>query len=91
MPASIRRALDELPTSLDETYARALQDIPKETWGYAHCLYQCLVAAVRPLRVEELGEIFAIQFDSDSKMTFKIEESLRPENAEDAVLSACST
>ena len=91
MPASIRRALDELPTSLDNTYARALQEIPKETWGYAHCLFQCLVAAVRPLRVEELAEIFAIQFDSDGKMTFKIEESLRPENAEDAVLSACST
>ena len=91
MPASIRRALDELPTSLDNTYARALQEIPKETWGYAHCLFQCLVAAVRPLRVEELAEIFAIQFDSDGKMTFKMEESLRPENAEDAVLSACST
>ena len=91
MPASIRRALDELPIGLDGTYARALQEIPRERWQHAHRLFQCLVAAVRPLRVEELAEIFAIQFDSDAKTGFKIEESWRPENAEDAVLSACST
>jgi ankyrin repeat protein len=83
--------LDELPVSLDETYARALQGIPREKWQHAHRLFQCLVAAVRPLRVEELGEIFAIQFGSDPKTAFKVEESWRPENAEDAVLSACST
>jgi ankyrin repeat protein len=91
LPSSIRRALDELPVSLDETYARALRGIPREKWQHAHRLFQCLVAAVRPLRVEELGEIFGIQFGSDPKTAFKVEESWRPENAEDAVLSACST
>ena len=89
MPASIRRALKELPTTLDDTYERALQGIPKEKRQHAHRLFQCLVAAIRPLHVEELGEIFAIEFDSDALPN--LTEGWRPENAEDAVLSACST
>jgi len=48
-----------------------------------------LVAAIRPLRVEELGEIFAIQFDDDAVPNLM--EGWRPENAEEAVLSACTT
>ncbi|KAH9985039.1 hypothetical protein BJV74DRAFT_886357 [Russula compacta] len=66
MPSSIRKALDDLPTTLDDTYERALQEIPKEKRQHAHRLFQCLVAAIRPLRVEELAEIFAIEFDADT-------------------------
>ncbi|KAI0288063.1 hypothetical protein BC826DRAFT_1168203 [Russula brevipes] len=73
-PSSIRKTLDELPASLDETYERTLQGIPKEKRHHAHRLFQCLIAAVGPLRVEELAE-----------------ENWRPENPEEAVLSACST
>ena len=89
MPSSIRKALNELPTTLDETYERALQGIPKEKWQHAHHLFQCLVVAIRPLRVEELAELFAIEFDQNVGPHLK--EGWRPENAEDAVLSACST
>ena len=89
MPSSIRKALDELPTTLDETYQRALQGVPKEKRQHAHRLFQCLVVAIRPLRVEELAELFAIEFDRDAGPSLK--EGWRPENAEDAVLSACST
>jgi len=89
MPSSIPKALDELPTTLDETYERALQGIPKEQRQHAHHLFQCLVVAIRPLRVEELAEIFAIEFDPDSEPN--LNEGWRPENPEDAVLSACST
>jgi ankyrin repeat protein len=89
MPSSIRKALNELPTTLDETYERALQEIPKEKRQHAHRLFQCLVVAVRPLRVEELAELFAIDFDADAGPNLK--EGWRPESAEDAVLSACST
>jgi len=81
--------LNELPTTLDETYERTLQGIPKERRRHAHRLFRCLVAASRPLRVEELGEIFAIEFDEDSAPNLM--EGWRPENAEEAVLSACST
>ena len=89
MPSSIRKVLDELPTTLDETYERALKEIPREQRQHAHRLFQCLVVAIRPLRVEELAEIFAIDFDEDAGPNLK--EGWRPEDPEDAVLSACST
>jgi hypothetical protein len=66
MPSSLRRALNELPTTLDDTYERALEGIPKEKRQHAHRLFQCLVVAIRPLRVEELAEIFAIEFDEEA-------------------------
>ena len=88
-PSSIRKALNELPATLDETYERALKEIPKEKRQLAHLLFQCLVVAIRPLRVEELAGLFAIEFDSDPG--FKLKEDWRPENAEDAVLSTCSS
>ena len=89
MPSSIRKALNELPTTLDETYERALDGIPKEKRQHAHRLFQCLVVAIRPLRVEELAKVFAIEFETDTGPSLK--EGWRPENPEDAVLSACST
>jgi len=89
MPSSLRKALDELPTTLDDTYERALEGIPKEKRQYAHRLFQCLVAAIRPLSVEELAEIFAIDFDPKSEP--HVLEGWRPDNPEEAVLSACST
>ena len=89
MPSSLRKALNELPTTLDDTYERALEGIPKEKRQYAHRLFQCLVAAIRPLSVEELAEIFAIDFDPKAEP--KLLEDWRPDNPEEAVLSACST
>ena len=88
-PSSIRHALDELPDNLDDTYLRTLQAIPKQKRHHAHRLFQCLVAAIRPLRVEELAEIFTIAFDADASYNFV--EDWRPENPEEAILSACST
>jgi hypothetical protein len=88
-PSSIRKTLKELPATLDGTYERTLEEIPKEKKQHAHRLFQCLVAARRPLRVEELAEIFAIEFDTDTGLNLR--ENWRPENPEEAVLSACST
>jgi ankyrin repeat protein len=89
MPSSIRKVLDELPTTLDDTYERALQGIPKQKLQHAFHLFQCLTAAIRPLRVEELAEMFAINFDAD--LGPNLMEGWRPENPEEAVLSTCST
>ena len=89
IPSSIRKALNELPTTLDDTYERALQGIPKEKRQHAHRLFHCLVGAIRPLRAEELAEIFAIDFDLDA--VSNLMEDWRPENSEEAVLSTCST
>jgi ankyrin repeat protein len=89
MPSSIRRALNELPMTLDETYERTLQEIPKANRKHARHLFQCLLVAVRPLYVEELAELFAIEFEQDMLPSFK--EGWRPVNAEEAVLSTCSS
>jgi len=88
-PSSIRKTLKELPETLDETYERTLEEIPKEKRQHAHRLFQCLVAAIRPLYVEELAEIFTIEFDQDA--AHNLMEGWRPVNPEEAVLSACST
>ncbi len=52
---SVRRILEELPESLDETYERIPRDIRRPNQGHARRLLQCLVVAIRPLRVEELA------------------------------------
>jgi hypothetical protein len=78
-----------LPESLDETYERILKDIRKPNQGHAHRLLQCLVVAVRPLRVEELAEVLAFEFNAEGAP--KLNPGWRWEDQEEAVLSACSS
>ena len=85
----IHRALDELPETLDETYDRTLEEIGKENWEYAHRLFQCVAAAARPLRVEELAEFLAFDFNTDSTPTLR--EDWREEDPAHAVRSTCSS
>ena len=88
-PPSVRRTLKELPDSLDETYERILREIRKPNQGHAHQLLQCLVAAVRPLRVEELAEVLAFDFDVEGIP--KLNLGWRWRDQEEAVMSACSS
>ena len=88
-PPSVRRILKELPDSLDETYERILREIRKPNQGHAHQLLQCLVAAVRPLRVEELAEVLAFDFDMEGIP--KLNLDWRWEDQKEAVMSACSS
>ena len=90
LPPSIRRSLEELPESLDETYERVLREIKKPNRDLAHRLLQCLVVAIRPLRVEELAEVLAVDFD-DGEGTAKLNPSWRWEDHEQALLSSCSS
>ena len=91
LPPSIRRTLNELPATLDETYERTLEEIPKEKRHHAHRLFQCLVAAIRPLHVEELAKIFAIDFELGTVAAPYLMDAWRPENPEEAILFTCST
>jgi len=88
-PPSVRQILGELPESLDETYERILKEIRGSNQGHAHRLMQCLVAAVRPLRVEELAEVLAFDFTSEG--TPKLNPDWRWVDQEEAVMSACSS
>ena len=86
----MRSILAELPETLDDTYERILREMPKANREHAHRLLQCLVVAVRPLTVEELAEILAVDFSADGGIPM-LKEDLRWENQEQAVLSACSS
>jgi hypothetical protein len=85
----IRRALDELPETSDETYERTLLDIDEENWAYAHRLFQCIVVARRPLLVEELAEFLAFKSEEGGNLSFQ--KDWHPENPRDTVLSTCSS
>ena len=88
-PPSVRRILDELPESLDETYERIVREIRKPNQEHVHRLLQCLVVAARPLRVEELAEVLAFDFNTGGMP--KLNLSWRWEDQEEAVTSACSS
>ena len=88
-PASIQRALNELPRTLDETYERILLGIDEEKQEYAIRLFRCLAFARRPLHVKELAEVIAVEFDAGRIPRLNV--NLRPGDADEAVLSACST
>jgi hypothetical protein len=90
LPPSVRRTLDELPESLDETYERVLKEIKKPNRDHARRLLQCLVVAVRPLRVEELAEVLAVDFE-DAEGIPKLTPDWRWEDEEQALLTSCSS
>ena len=90
-PPSLRRILRELPQSLDETYDFILKNINQATRVYAHRLLQCLTVAARPLRLEELAEVLAFDFDDTPGGVPKLNADWRREDQERAVLSTCSS
>ncbi|KAH9981586.1 hypothetical protein BJV74DRAFT_887486 [Russula compacta] len=90
LPASVRRVLAELPETLDETYERILSEIPRSNRVHTHQLLQCLTVAIRPLLVEELAEILAVDF-TPIEGPPKLKGDLRWEDQEEAVLTACSS
>ena len=90
LPPSVRRTLDELPESLDETYERVLNEIKKPNRDHARRLLQCLVVAIRPLEVEELAEVLAIDFD-DAEGIPKLNPNWRWQDEEQAILTSCSS
>ena len=69
-----------------------LRGINKAQQDNAHRLLQCLAVAVRPLRVEELAELLAFDFQASSSGGIpKLKEDWRWDDQEQAVLSTCSS
>ena len=90
LPSSVRRYIDELPESLDETYERVLREIKKPNRDHARHLLQCLVVAIRPLRVEELAEVLAVDFDDEEGIP-KLKPDRRWEDEEQGIMTSCSS
>ena len=67
-----------------------LREIKKPNRDHARRLLQCLVVAIRPLRVEELAEVLAVDFD-DAEGIPKLKPGWRWEDQEQALLTSCSS
>ena len=92
LPPSVRGVLDELPETLDGTYERVLKEINKANREHAHRLLHCLTVAMRPLRVEELAEVLAVDFDAARQGGIpKLNPHWRWADQHQAVLSTCSS
>ncbi|KAI9434808.1 hypothetical protein H4582DRAFT_2174328, partial [Lactarius indigo] len=89
LPQNVPYILRQLPATLDETYARVLKEIGTTNQLYAHLMLQCLTVAKRPLGVEELAEILALDFSGGEIPELK--ENWRWKDQQDAVLSTCSS
>ena len=91
-PPNLRKFLNELPETLDETYERLLRGITKAQKEDARRLLQCLTVTARPLRVEELAELLAFDFQTTSDQGIPtLREDWRWNDQEQAVLSTCSS
>jgi hypothetical protein len=91
LPPSVRIILDELPETLDETYERILRDINKANREHALRLLHCLTVAIRPLRVEELADVLAVDFNAGRDGIPRLNPNWRWADQHQAVLSTCSS
>lgn len=70
----LRQSLATLPQTLDETYERILTSIPREDCVYAIRILQWLTFSARPLSIDEVAEVAAI--DVAREPTFDRDEVL---------------
>jgi hypothetical protein len=64
--SALKKALKELPTTLDETYERILCTINDTDSEYAMGILRWLAFSSRPLSVEELAEVVAINVERET-------------------------
>ena len=70
----LRKALESLPDTLEETYERILCQIEKKDFECAHKILQWLAFSARPLRLDEMADVVGIEvtasprFDPDRKL-----------------------
>jgi ankyrin repeat protein len=63
----LRKSLATLPRTLDQTYDRILTAIKEEDCIYAMRILQWLTFSARPLSIEEVAEVVAIDVERESK------------------------
>ena len=91
LPQNVRGVLKELPKSLDDTYERMLKEIGRNNPHQAYRLLQCLTVASRPLRVEELAEVLALDFDGVNGSIPTLNKDWRWDDEQQGVLATCSS
>lgn len=71
-PKELRRALSSLPKTLDDTYARILYNINERHSADAFKILQWLVYSARPLLLEEVAEVAAVEIEKNIDSIRKI-------------------
>lgn len=61
----LRKALKSLPKTLDDTYARIVLSIDEEYTQDALKVLQWLAFSARPVRIEEVAEVVAVDLECD--------------------------
>ena len=87
----VRSVLLDLPESLDETYERILADILKANPDQAYRLLQYLIAATQPVHVDELAEIFALNFPDTEDGIPVLNKDWRSDDKQRGALATCSS
>jgi hypothetical protein len=82
----LRKALASLPKTLDDTYVRILCNIDEEYSKDALRILQWLTCYARPLRLEELVEVIAVDTEGDPR--FDVENRLKEPRD---ILTICSS
>lgn len=83
---TLRRTLNTLPKTLDDTYERILSKIDEEYEEDALKIFQWLCFSARPMRLDEMVEVLAIESTSDP--CFRPEQRLADPRD---ILTICST
>jgi ankyrin repeat protein len=60
----LRAALKDLPRTLDETYSRVLESIPRDHIQYAKTVLMLLTWSQRPLRLDEIVDAVAVDLEA---------------------------
>lgn len=89
LPATVVRVVEGLPETLDQTYARILLRVAEENWEHTYHVFHTLMVATRPLTMEELCLVLAIDFIAE--VTPKYEEIWRSDEPESDLKIVCST
>ena len=82
----LRQALRSLPKSLDDTYKRILCDIDESHYQYAFKILQWLTYSARPLRLQEVAEVIAIDHNENPRF----DPEIRLPEPQD-ILTICSS
>ena len=90
-PSAIRRVLQDLPQSLDETYERILRNIFKANPDQTYRLLQFLTVATQPISVDELAEMLALDFSGTDAGIPVLKKDWRWDDMQRGVLAACSS
>ncbi|KIV80417.1 hypothetical protein PV11_07917 [Exophiala sideris] len=64
-PLAVRKALNSLPITLDDTYEATANRIDQESVDDARAILSWMVATFRPLHLEELSEVLAFDWEDE--------------------------